>query len=112
MRAGNTNGDFVNMRQLRNITYPHTTKLFMKELNTNAPFVFTRQHETLTWLPTNSLYTCNVCEYEATQKMSLSEHKKAGHERYKYECDLCDYQNVWKQSMIQHKQIKYDTVDK
>ena len=36
-------------------------------------------------------YSCNKCEYKATQRGSLKIHIEAKHEEPHYSCDKCEY---------------------
>ena len=44
-------------------------------------------------------YSCEFCDYKATQKGSLQEHVKSIHNGVKYSCDFCDYKETQKCSL-------------
>jgi len=47
-------------------------------------------------------YSCELCDYKATQKGHLQRHRKSVHERFKYSCELCDYKATWKSDLERH----------
>ena len=48
-------------------------------------------------------YPCDKCNYQATRKDTLKNHKDTVHEGRKYPCGLCDFQATQKQILNTHK---------
>ena len=47
--------------------------------------------------------SCGQCDYQATRKGSLGQHKRSGHERIKYPCEQCEYQATSKGNLEQDR---------
>ena len=47
-------------------------------------------------------YPCGQCEYQATQKGNLVQHRRSAHEGIKYSCGKCVYQATRKVNLYQH----------
>ena len=41
-------------------------------------------------------YNCEYCDYNATNKGSLTQHVKSIHDGVKYRCEYCDYKATTK----------------
>ena len=52
-------------------------------------------------------YSCDRCEYQATEKGDLKKHKQAIHEGIKYPCNECEYQATWQRCLKKHKQSQH-----
>ena len=48
-------------------------------------------------------YPCNLCDYQATKRGNLLSHKQSIHEQKKYPCDSCDYQATKKGHLVRHE---------
>ena len=55
-------------------------------------------------------YSCNQCEYQATQKGSIKIHKESKHEGLKYSCNQCNYQATQQGHLERHKLSKHEDV--
>ena len=51
---------------------------------------------------------CNLCEYVATQRGHLKQHKLHRHEARTFQCELCDHAAPTKRTLKQHKEIKHE----
>ena len=47
-------------------------------------------------------YSCDQCDYKATQKGHLRQHIDSVHGDKQYSCDQCDLKSKWKGSLKQH----------
>ena len=47
----------------------------------------------------NITYSCDNCEYKATQKISLKIHIVAIHRNVNYFCNKCEYKTSWKSNL-------------
>ena len=47
--------------------------------------------------------TCNICDYKASTKGHLAEHRMAIHEEVKYKCRICDYDATQKGNHAEHR---------
>ena len=47
-------------------------------------------------------FSCDQCDYKATQKGNLLSHIKAIHEGIKISCDQCDYKATQKGNLLSH----------
>ena len=57
-------------------------------------------------------YSCNQCNYKASQQGHLKTHKMSVHEGVKYSCNLCDYKasqqgHLKRHDMSVHKRDKH-----
>ena len=55
-------------------------------------------------------YSCNQCEYHATQQGHLKKHKQAIHEGVKYLCNHCEYKATQQGQLKNHKQAIHEGV--
>ena len=53
-------------------------------------------------------YTCDQCDYQATQQSNLTVHIQSKHEGIKYVCDQCDQQFTQKNTLRIHIKKKHD----
>ena len=53
-------------------------------------------------------YSCNQCDYQATQKGHVKTHIQSVHEKIKYSCNQCDYQATEKGSLKRHIQSVHE----
>ena len=53
------------------------------------------------------IYSCNRCEYKATQPGNLKIHQQSKHEGVRYFCDQCEYQATRQEHLNVHKQSKH-----
>ena len=51
---------------------------------------------------------CNQCEYVATQRGHLKQHKLHRHEARTFQCEFCDHATPTKRTLKQHKEIKHE----
>ena len=51
-------------------------------------------------------YSCNQCEYQATQQGSLKTHQQFKHKCVQYFCDQCEYQAATQSSLKTHQHFK------
>ena len=56
-------------------------------------------------------YPCGQCEYQATTKGSLSEHRRAVHEGIKYPCGQCQHQATTKGNPAKQRRGGFLLVD-
>ena len=47
-------------------------------------------------------FSCDQCDYKATQKGSLKTHIDSVHGDVRYSCDQCDYKATWKGDLTRH----------
>ena len=47
-------------------------------------------------------YQCNQCEYKATLKQYLKNHKMSVHENIKFSCNQCESKFTWKGHLQRH----------
>ena len=52
-------------------------------------------------------YSCNQCQYKATQQSNLKIHQQSKHEGVKYSCNLCQYQTGLAGNLKKHQQFKH-----
>ena len=53
-------------------------------------------------------FPCGLCDYQATEKSSLSKHNKTVHsadQMAKQNCDFCDFQSVYKTALTKHRKL-------
>ena len=53
-------------------------------------------------------FKCDQCSYEASQDKYLTVHKEYRHQGIMNECDKCDFKAAWKNTLIQHKQVRHE----
>ena len=56
-------------------------------------------------------YPCGQCEYQATTKGNLDQHRRSVHEGIKYPCGQCEYQATRKSSLDQHKRSVHEGIE-
>ena len=56
-------------------------------------------------------YPCEQCEYMATRKESLDQHKISVHEGIKYHCVQCGHQAISKSNLTQHKRSAHEGIE-
>ena len=47
-------------------------------------------------------FICDQCDYEATTRSHLAEHKKAQPDWVTFDCDQCDYKSSWRSKLVGH----------
>ena len=47
-------------------------------------------------------FICDQCEYEATTKSHLTEHKKAQPDGVTFDGGQCDYKSSWRSMLVRH----------
>ena len=55
-------------------------------------------------------FSCNLCDKQFTQKISLKRHIQSEHEGIRYACNQCDYQATQKGSLKTHVQSLHECV--
>ena len=53
-------------------------------------------------------FSCDQCDYKATQKSSLVTHIKLKHKGVVFPCDQCDYKAFRKGDLLNHKKLKHE----
>ena len=48
------------------------------------------------------IYSCDLCNYKATQKGYNQQHVRSVHEGVKYNCEQCNYKTTQKCNLLQH----------
>ena len=60
-------------------------------------------------------FACDIenCDYKATHRFSLENHKKSQHEGVKYYCDFknCEYKCTQKSNLKNHKTLRHEEKD-
>ena len=51
-------------------------------------------------------YSCEYCDYKATEKGSLQKHLKSFHDVVKYSCEFSDYKATKKGSLQRHLKVR------
>jgi len=52
-------------------------------------------------------YTCEICDFAASTKDNLRQHKACKHDDTKYPCDLCDHEAATPARLRKHMKIKH-----
>ena len=55
-------------------------------------------------------YSCEFCDFKATQKRSLPQHVKSIHDGVKHSCEFCDYNATTKKNLQLHAKSIHDGV--
>ena len=55
-------------------------------------------------------YACDLCDYQATYQINLTNHIRSKHEGVKYACDQCDHQASHPSNLVIHIQSKHEGV--
>ena len=56
------------------------------------------------------IYSCDMCDYEATNQRNLTVHVKIKHKGIKYPCKKCDYISVTPRRLKLHVKVKHEGV--
>ena len=55
-------------------------------------------------------FSCELCEYKATQKGNLLRHIKSTHEGVKFPCEQCEYKAKYKGNLLKHIKSTHEGV--
>ena len=53
-------------------------------------------------------YSCDQCDYSATQKDQLKYHVESNHDETRYNCDQCDYSPTQKDQLKHHVEATHE----
>ena len=60
--------------------------------------------------PEHNKFSCDQCEYKATQRSHLLTHIKSIHEGIKYPCEQCNFKATQKHHLLTHIKLKHEGV--